>query len=443
MRQLKYFIVVAALAGWQGTVLAQEQSAEPTEEVKANADAAQDELAEAEAKKKGEEAESEEEKKDEAAKKEEEQKKQEEQKQEGEQPAAPAPAPEPAPAPAFEEVKAAPVGGAADAASVGTSVKVEEDKDKKDDKPFGVSVTLEHSVGTAAFARNGYVRGSSRYIGQSWNVQPKYAFDFMGHRLTLSGRASLEIELTTPDSNPARRVSPKDMSIGLSDKELYKEPVTEISFNGGARYTLPTSYESINVKRQWAALSLSGKAARSIGPVDLGYSLAVAKYFNSSHVPLRTLSVARESLTSQTDPTQLGAGKGLNSFSITNTVDAGWNITEQLSLSYSLGLVEGFKYRAAPAERDEYTSILVDPSDLPRTEMWNYSIEVGYDLSNFVNETIVQLPFSLSAAFGVAASHSAQTANNSIMWPVFAQAFGGNRAGDNLGSVYLSLTGSY
>lgn len=366
--------------------------------------------------------------------------------QEGTTPAAPAEAE--AATIATEVVTAAPAEAPAAAVDAGNGVtvvaadeaKAGEDEDKTG---FGLSFSLGHAIGTGTFVSNGELRERSNFVGQSWEISPSYKFNFMGQKLSASARFGLAVELTTPDSNPARRFDPSDIGLSLSAGKLWEEPVTGVAFGAKLSSSIPASYSSLYVRKQWTTLGASGNASRSFGPVDLRYSLGITKYFNSSAVPEKTVDVARESdILSRNDDGSftVGAGFGNTSFALSNSMNVGYNATEQLSFGYSVGIRNSFKYDVAAD--DELTADFAD-AGRGRVDQLNSGIDVSYALSPDL-EGVVDLPFDLSLSAGISTSHPAVKADNSgIMWPVFVNSFGANRAANNYGIITFDVTGSF
>ncbi|MBI3179420.1 MAG: hypothetical protein HYZ27_07140 [Deltaproteobacteria bacterium] len=339
---------------------------------------------------------------------------------------------------AYEEIEPAPA-GAAQTQTMAT-IRAKEEAEKK---PWAVMVILDHAVGSGSFISDSTLRASRAYVAQSWDIRPSYTFPVADHKLKLGGRFVVEYEYTTPDTNPARRFKPADSRLYLSDAELYVEQLTGITFNAAATLFLPTSYESINVNKRWAGLRATAGASRSIGPVDLEYALAATKYLNSDKYRTVYSDVLRDGegeLSGTSEPGTYLGGPANTSFDIINSFGVTYNVTETLSVAYSLLIWNTFAYRDdAVNSEDELASVNAD-AGRGRTDMLWPSLEVAYRLDDVVKDI---LPFKLTVAGGITALHPAQTADNQgILWPVFYQAFGQNRAANNYGSIYFDLIGT-
>ncbi len=346
----------------------------------------------------------------------------------------------------FEEIKAAPVtDGAGAAAASGTGVATVAEELAEVKSGFSATVVLDHSLGTGTFLANDALRSSDSYVAQSWDIRPSYAFTEWGHKLKATARFVFELEYTTPNETEGRRFKPADTRLYLSDAEVYKEPLSGVVFNAGVNWSLPTSWESINVRKQWSAFTGNVGAKRSIGPVDLSYSFGVTKYLNSSKVKVARGQVAREGeaeiLSSVSDPIQIQAGAANNNWLLNNSFDVSYNVTETLAVTYSLAILNYFKYTIA-ADRDQYTSINADPG-VGRADMLWPTLDATYALSSALGDKL-DLPVKLYLSAGITALHPAQSDNNeTIIWPVFVQALASNRAADNYGSFYFDITGTY
>lgn len=319
-------------------------------------------------------------------------------------------------------------------------------------KVWGVSVILDHALGTGVFAAEDTLSSTNAYVAQSWGIRPVYKFKLLDHNLRLSGKIGFDIELTTPNSNPARRFDFKDIGVSLSDPVLWTEPFTEIMFSASVGLTFATSYKSINSAERWLGAKAAVGAGRAIGPVYLKYGFGFTKNFNGSRlaqsvsdVGLRQTDLAGlpsvRGPGTFTDPGDFGIGFN-TSFSISNSFSATYNILDELSVTYAVSLVNGFKYCADNVcVDDEFTSVNAD-TGRGRTDMLWPTLDVTYVLDG-VMEKVYPLPFTLMVSAGLTALHPAQTENNDgIMWPFFYNVLG-NRSTENLASYYLSLAGVY
>lgn len=319
------------------------------------------------------------------------------------------------------------------------------------DKNFGLIVVLDHSVGTGTFMQDEILRQSRRYVAQNWDIRPSYSFDFLGHRPKVSARWVAELEMTEPDSNPARRFKPLDLSFALSDSKLFVDPWLGIRLSASVSLSIPSSWESINVAKRYTNMRTGVGLSRAIGPVYLTYGFTVGKSFNrtkGAKVPtdtplpefsgIRAVAPGGTSFIGNEYPNGFNSSHELiNSFSIT------YSFTDNLSASYSLLIWNIYKYTQDNVNTaDAYMSPYADDGRGRSDYLWP-SLELAYVLDSAV-EQVVKLPFSLTASAGISALHPAQTSNNkSIRWPLFYNVVGDNQAANNYASYYFALTGVY
>ncbi len=91
---------------------------------------------------------------------------------------------------------------------------------------------------------------------------------------------------------------------------------------------------------------------------------------------------------------------------------------------------------------DEFTSPNADAGR--GREDWLFpTVDLTYVLNEAL-ESILSLPFGLMVSAGITAEHPAQSDDNEeILWPVFYNTFGENRAANNYGSVYFDIIAVY
>jgi hypothetical protein len=342
-----------------------------------------------------------------------------------------------------EEIKASPAVEAAPAPAPvdGSATATVEVKAAEEDKsPFSAVVTLDHSIGTGTFVRNSGERDRARSVTESWDVRASYKFPFMDHKLSLGGRFMFDLSLTPPDTNPPRRFVPTDASVSVSDKNLYQHEASGVDVDGVVRLFLPTSWESIAVRRQWTALQVGAGFSRSFGAFDLKWSPGATKYINTSPVAMKYYDASREAVSHLANPATLGAGFGNPNFQITNSFDVGYNYGELWKFSYSLAIMNAFLYDVG--HDDQYKGVNADSGAGRKDRLWP-TLDATYALSDALGDKL-QLPVKLELSAGITALTPAQTANNkNLMWPVFYQAFATNRAADNYGSIYFDISGTY
>jgi hypothetical protein len=374
----------------------------------------------------------------------------------------PPPAPAAEPAPAVEEVKALEVdieaakekveelkgfeqvdGAAPNTAAPAVAVS----EAVADTQAFTVRLVTGLSVGTGGFMENETLAETSNYVAQGWDLRPGYKFEAFGHKLKVSGRLLLDTEYTTPNNSTGRAWTPSDASVSLADAEIYKEAITDIKLSGSVGWLIPLSYESLNVTKRWGGLSMGLTLDRSIGPVDISYSLGFRKFFNSSYVAVRSADPASASSKNpirsqgETD-VQTEEGATNTSFDLRNTIEVAYNVTEQLSVAYSLMFWNSWKYNVYP-EADQYTNQNADVGrERGKDQLWP-TLEVGYDATSLL-KTVVDVPVEIALAAGITALHPAQyDGNRKIMWPTFYHSMANNQAANNYGTVYFQIDGTY
>jgi hypothetical protein len=305
-------------------------------------------------------------------------------------------------------------------------------------KAWSVTVGLDHSVSAGTFTKDPYVREFNDEVVQSWMFSGKYKFKLGDHTLAAGLAAGFDVLLTVPNTNPARRISPQAVGLSLGDANMYTEKVTGITFFGNARMFLPTTFEDQSTKR---ILSVRGTAGmtRAFGPVELVYTLGVTKGFYSSNVV-----VSRKDIVRSTDNInarlangvyEVADGRGVTQFDVRNMVGASWSILPQLSLSYYLTLINGFRQGIVSSE-DAFTSVNAD-AGMGRFDRLQPSLTLAYQLPEVGG-------VNMSLSTGISASHPVQSNDNkSIILPFFYQTFAQNRAANNYGAVSMTLMATF
>jgi LysM repeat protein len=326
-------------------------------------------------------------------------------------------------------------------------------EEEADAKPYSIAVSLSHAVASGTFIdTSSYTTLDEEftsqydYIGQSYALVPSYRFEAFGRKLSASAILAMDYELTTPNSNPARRFNPADVQLKLSDGSLYKDEWSGVNVSASLRAYLPTSYGAWSIFQRYMALRGGLGLSKSVGDLSLSYGFSYRKNFNASETRKKVTEVSRVNdpgfaLRNGNDPFLIDSGYSNTSFTLYNSFSLGYSVLETLSLSYAFSFINSFKYHLVDVV-DEYTSPYAD-AGRGRSDLLSYSLGVSYALSSGLKD-VIELPFSLSLAAGVAATHGAQTADNqSFIWPTFYHAFGENRAANNYGSFYLEVSGSY
>ena len=376
---------------------------------------------------------------------------------------------------------AAPAAESSDAVKPGTttteavaSVETSTDEKKEDEgKPWGVSVSMGHSVGMGTFVINDYVAQMSDYVGQSWGFGANYRFDVFDHPLSVSAGWGFGIELTTPGNASAQRFSYGDMSVGLSDGSIYKDEWSGINLSGSFGFSLPTSYASRNVTSKYTSLRFGLSLSRSFGPVSISYGGSFSKSINGERIAksyslvregksaalaggdvAEVLSIAESAVGADGSVEQslIIEGAPNTSMGVSQTLSIGYSPIDTLSIGYSVGTSHYYKY-AMPD--DELTF-----DDVPnraragarRGDSFSSGFNVSFQLSKAL-EDVMPLPFSLAMSAGVSTSHpmtmvdqdcdATEGCGREIMWPLFFNSLGQNRAAAGYGSVNFNISGSY
>ncbi|MEE2961425.1 MAG: hypothetical protein VYA34_11825 [Myxococcota bacterium] len=340
------------------------------------------------------------------------------------------------------------------AAAYAAEVSVSSDDAKKtaEEKPrknYGVSLSLTHAVGSASFLQDDTLRASRGLVYQAWGLSGFYSFDILGQKFKVSPRMGFTLELTEPDSNPARRFDPSDSSLSLSASGL-KDDLTGIGFSPYLRVTLPTSYRSLNINKRWVTLKAGLGLNRTFGDFSISLATGFTKAFSQNKVSSKYTETPRLSDFGNCNVASAGeggihavyecvSGSGTLNFAVTSNIGFEYQILETLSISYSVSLSNSFRH-AIIDEEDDLTAPHAD-TGMGRSDSLSESLALSFSLSELLTP---DSPVSYRLSLSMDASHPAQTADNrAIMWPFFYNSFGQNRAANNYGEISLGISGSY
>lgn len=352
---------------------------------------------------------------------------------------------EAAPAPA---APAAPVGVAlkskADAKPEAASAPVATAKSGEDDeeggghakKPFRMGVILDHSVGQGTFVNAAYYS----QIGGALVLSPSYGFSLKGVKLNASAKASLSWEYSLPNNINGRRIDYSDIRLGLSAPGIFKETKTGISMSTGMGLLVPitlNTWHASTITQLSANVSFSKKFFEKL---SLGWGLSGSRgiHVNSQNLVSRT--DARDDqgnllFICRTDEQYCGVLGNNTAWSVSTNLNAGYTITEKLSVSMGFGLGTSFKYAMVEAV-DEYTPKALDSNGNPvakvgmgRSDNMNGSIGLAYNL----NET-----FNLSAGMGTGGAPLTRD-NKHLRFPWFDFISGA----DSLTNYSVSLSATF
>ena len=384
----------------------------------------------------------------------------------------PAPAePEVTPVAAEESVKEAPVEAAVvttdDATAVVATVVAEADEEASEEekKPWSVSLGVSHSAGSGTFVPTVY-KNSLGHVGQSWSVGAGYGFELFGQKLRAGIGFGTSVTLTKPQSSPSRRVNPSDTSLSLSAGSLYENELTGINLSGGLSMSLPTSYASLNGRKNYGGFSARLGLSRSFGGFNVSYGFSASHTLYESKVATNyteVISNLNSTVCADTgdDVFRCFAGYANPFLGLNNSLSLGYNITDDLSIGDSVSVRNVFKYAVANEndglsvqESGEFINSngeLTQGNQAPdagvgTSEGYSTGLSISYALSESL-ENILDLPFSLSMSAGVSSSHGAQRFDNDqkkyVAFPPLLFNGWGDQSANGYGSVYLSLNGSY
>lgn len=311
-------------------------------------------------------------------------------------------------------------------------------------KPWVLSVRLEHDVGTGTFLRDATMRERNDQVIQSWNFAGIYNFHVKGHRIITSLRAGFDLELTVPNTNPGRRISPQSVSLSVADWGLYTEKHTDITFYGSANLFLPTTYEDRASKRYFSTRATLG-LMRSFGPVTFYYSFGSTAGVYGSNVGVQRANLARSTDSIRTQLNngvyEMANGIGVTQFDLRNSFNLMYSILPNLWLTYGVTVINAFRHGVV-SQRDAATSQFAD-AGMGRADTLSPGLDLSWQLRD-VLKNVADVPVNLMLSLGISASHPAQTSDNKgYLWPIFYQAFATNRAANNYGQVYFSAMANY
>ena len=314
-------------------------------------------------------------------------------------------------------------------------------------RPAGVTLVLEHSVGTGTFVANDALRNTTDYVLQTWDIRPYFNWEVGGHLLELQGRFSLGYEFTDPSGNAAaRRFQLQDVLFTLQDATLYVEPHTATTLSILAQITAPLSYASRGSYGRYFAAGLTLGLSRNAGPVALVYRLGVTRYFNKEGVQRRTQDVWRggEAMgfpLGGRGPDWVAAGVGNTELRVFNTFALSGHLTANLTIAYVLVIINELR-TAVTDDVDALTQVGADAGRGRADYLWP-TLQLTYGLTNAL-QRVADLPITLALGVGVTSFHPAQSSDNKhINWPFFVSSMGYDRAANNSGSFYVDVMGTY
>ena len=310
------------------------------------------------------------------------------------------------------------------------SVTPEEEPSK-----FGGSLSIETSIGLGTF-----VSGPQENAVVTTSFSPS-AYYQLGKDLRLTGALSLTwfqvLDIDTPLSENDALLS--DISLGLSHGRIYHHEDSGFNLSGNVRIGLPTSLAS-QFQNRLFTLSTAFTASIPVGPVSLSYSLSFGKYFNLTATPTLDCNDFENSAeciegrdanpnfgyeSERRGPEVYIQGAGASSFFVSNSLNIGWTIIDELSLSFGLTISNSFGVRSFPT--DDLSS---DDATAGRSQRDRLLSSLGLDYT--INRYLAvgaSLVTDTSTPFGATGDD-------------FPVVFDFARASDNITSINISVTGS-
>lgn len=324
------------------------------------------------------------------------------------------------------------------APAAGPKVTATGDKAEDDDKfPLSASLQIATSIGFGTF-----VSGDQAQPLNYTAFVPKVAWaidDAMSLSASISASVYSKMDFPTPYENGKFLLG--DLYLNFSHAKLFHtDDVGDgLTIAGGFRVFFPTS---LAAQFQNRALTLRPAVATSLklGPVTIGWTLALAKFFSSTSVPSLTCSGFAEGACIDGRPTGPGPGggftserrggevflpsAGVTSFYVLNSLSVGWEIIEGLSLSGSAAIYNQFGTRSYDVDSLSSVNARAGRSQLDRVVS---SISLDY-------QVIKQLSVGIGVATDAIQPFGASGDRFIFLDPTHAS--------DNTTTLDISVTGS-
>lgn len=200
--------------------------------------------------------------------------------------------------------------------------------------------------------------------------------------LRLNGIYAFQIIANGLVNHLSRDANPWDLpdwSLQFSDRRIYKEENTGITFSGSLRYSFPTSIAS-RVADTYGSLRAAGRASWGAGPFSLGFEFAGARYFAKYTTSDTSRWLEEDNIGNNT------------AWSLTQRYSATWMATSQLAFTLYWIMQQAADYEGEAAPM--YGSLADTPRD---TSVWehyytgyldgtyafndNWNLSAGYFLS--------------------------------------------------------------
>lgn len=308
----------------------------------------------------------------------------------------------------------------------------------REDKRWRVSVSVDHSLSSGAFLQHEQLRATHRSVLQSWAFEVGRRFSCWRWQPRLMLGWAFDLELTTPNSNPARRWRPSDVRLSLSEPKLFQWSTVPLKIGTGLGLTLPTAVGSRSVKSLLFAIGGNLSAEMNWRALAFSYRFQGTKSFSEHSIARASHSVARDSDQPEwsglrDEPATFLLGSANVDFVLSQTLGVAIEMGRVWSASYRVTILNEFRHAVAD-ERDEWTAIHAKEGR-GRRDWLQPTLEVAFDVKEAFD-----FSFETSIALGLTAFHPATTTDNQdVLWPVFFNVLGQNRAANNYGAAYLSL----
>lgn len=272
-----------------------------------------------------------------------------------------------------------------------TIAEVKEGVGTEQEKPYGISVVLDSSLGQGTFITDDYA--DNPYFAQTFQLLPSYKFMDVNFGLDISAT----MEYTDTDSaTKNNQILFSDLTLSAS-KSVLKSDFGNLA--GSLKFNFPTSLAS-QATTLYFGMAIGLSYSKIFGPFTLTYALSGKKNFNeytTNVIKKEDLkdfeTYGRKGGNEMLSSEVIALGKNNVSYSIANSLSGAYSFNDSLTLSLSFGYSMAFVYKVQ--EKDEYTSENAETGRSYR-DLISGGIDVSYALNKMFSFSggisTVQLP---------------------------------------------------